>query len=207
MITCSYLALLLLCYNYSVLYNFLFLYSEVSIGCTERRFWISGCTLPLVFGKNTLSLYKNKKKFDEAQYSYYLKILSLKMFLFCSYFVRNILMLLQYLNTTLGEFKVIYPYRTFDYITKNEFQKNELKISSNIEEVIRSVLNFLVFFTIRLHKQKKHKKEYKALKAQSIVVYIYMRLSRHFGFFSGYDFLSNVALKSISRYLRTCIST
>ena len=158
MITCSYLALLLLCYNYSVLYNFLLLYSEVSIGCTERRFWISGCTLPLVFGKNTLSLYKNKKKFDEAQYSYCLKILSLKMFLFCSYFVRNILMLLQYLNTTLGEFKVIYPYRTFDYNTKNEFQKNELKISSNIEEVIRSVLNFLLFFTIRFHKQKKQKR-------------------------------------------------
>ena len=67
-------------------------------------------------------------------------------------------MLLQYLNTTLGEFKVIYPYRTFDYNTKNEFQKNELKVSSNIEEVIRSVLNFLLFFTIRFHKQKKQKR-------------------------------------------------
>ena len=43
------------------------------------------------------------------------------MFLFSSYFVRKILMLLAYFNTTLEEFKVIYPDRSSDYITKNEF--------------------------------------------------------------------------------------
>ena len=40
------------------------------------------------------------------------------------------------------------------------------KVSSNIDQVIRSVLNFL-FFMIRFHKYKKPKKEYKALKALS----------------------------------------
>ena len=39
------------------------------------------------------------------------------------------------------------------------------KQSSNIDEVIRSVLNFLFFFTIRFHKYKKAQKEYKALKS------------------------------------------
>ena len=37
--------------------------------------------------------------------------------------------------------------------------------SSNINEVIRSVLNFLFFFTIRFHKYKKAQKEYKAPKS------------------------------------------
>ena len=36
--------------------------------------------------------------------------------------------------------------------------------SSNINEVIRSVLNFSFFFVIRSHKYKKAQKEYKALK-------------------------------------------
>ena len=36
--------------------------------------------------------------------------------------------------------------------------------SSNINEVVRSVLNFLIFFTIRFHKYKKAQKEYKAPK-------------------------------------------
>ena len=43
------------------------------------------------------------------------------MFLFSSYFVRTILMLLAYFNTTLEEFKVIYPDRSSDYITEIEF--------------------------------------------------------------------------------------
>ena len=52
-------------------------------------------------------LHKNQKKFDEVEYVYYLKVLNLKMFLLCSYFVRNILMLLGHFNTTVEEFKVI----------------------------------------------------------------------------------------------------
>ena len=64
---------------------------------------------------------KKQKNFDETQYSYNLKVLSLKMLLFCSYFVRSILLLLGYFNTTLEEFKGIYLNRRSDYITKNEF--------------------------------------------------------------------------------------
>ena len=75
------------------------------IECPKRRLQIFGSTRPLVFGKKTL-FFINQKKIDEAQYSYYLKILSLKMFLFCSYFVRNMIMLLGYLNTTLEESEV-----------------------------------------------------------------------------------------------------
>ena len=48
-------------------------------------------------------------------------VLSLKIFLLCYYCVRNILMLLGYFNTTLKELKVIYPDRTSDSITINEF--------------------------------------------------------------------------------------
>ena len=38
-------------------------------------------------------------------------------------------------------------------------------ISSNINEVVRSVLTFLFFFMIRFHKYKKAQKEYKAPKS------------------------------------------
>ena len=63
------------------------------------------------------------KKFDEAQYSYYSKVLSLQMLLFCSYFVRNILMFLGHFNTTLEDFKVIYPDRASDCIKKNRISR------------------------------------------------------------------------------------
>ena len=42
---------------------------------------------------------------------------------------------------------------------------NMMHDSSNINEVTRSVLNFLVFFMIRFYTRKKAQKEYKALKA------------------------------------------
>ena len=54
------------------------------------------------------------------------------MFLFSSYFVRKILMLLAYFNTTLEEFKVIYPDRSSDYITKNEFHDVPVIFLSNL---------------------------------------------------------------------------
>ena len=88
-------------------------------------------------------LYKNQKKFDEAQYVYYLKVLSLKMFLLCSYFVRNILMLLGYFNTTLEEFKVIYPERTSYYITKMNFTMFRSFFLSNLRLYHRVILIFL----------------------------------------------------------------
>ena len=41
---------------------------------------------------------------------------------------------------------------------------NKINFSSNINEVIRTVLNFLLFFMIRSHKRKKALKSLKALK-------------------------------------------
>ena len=55
-----------------------------------KVFRIFGSVRPLVFGKKYCFLYKNQKTLDEDQYSYYLKVVSLKTVLFCSYFVRNL---------------------------------------------------------------------------------------------------------------------
>ena len=41
---------------------------------------------------------------------------------------------------------------------------NKINFSSNINEVIRTVLNFLLFFMIRSHKRKKALKSLKAIK-------------------------------------------
>ena len=53
------------------------------------------------------------------------------------------------------------------------FEEARRKASSNIDELIRSVLNFFFFFTIRFHK---HKKEYKAQSIyQNILVFLRIR--------------------------------
>ena len=64
------------------------IHPEVPIGCPKKDFEFSEA--------NRLFFIRIKTKIDEAQYSYYFKVLSLKMFLFRSYFVRNLLMLLGY---------------------------------------------------------------------------------------------------------------
>ena len=96
---------LLICYNYSFLCNFVLIF-RCPLGTLKKDFEFSEAPV-LSFWKKYTFLYKNQKKIDEAQYYYYLKLLSLKMFLFRSYFVRNLLMLLGYFNTTREEFKVI----------------------------------------------------------------------------------------------------
>ena len=63
------------------------IHPEVPIGCPKKGFEFSEA--------NRLFFIRIKTKIDEAQYSYYFKVLSLKMFLFRSYFVRNLLMLLR----------------------------------------------------------------------------------------------------------------
>ena len=53
------------------------------------------------------------------------------MFLFSSYFVRKILMVLAYFNTTFEEFKVIYRDRSSYYITEIEFHDVPVIFLSN----------------------------------------------------------------------------
>ena len=69
-------------------------------------------------------LIKSSKNFDEAQWSYFLTVLSLKIFLFRFFLFAmklSYLLILGYFNTTVGEYKVIYPDGTTDYVTKDDF--------------------------------------------------------------------------------------
>ena len=66
-----------------------------------------------------------------------------------------------------------------------EFVRIKSYLSSNINEVIRPVLNFLFFFTIRFHKYKKHqkapestKKRQKAQKHNQFKIYQF-KINRH----------------------------
>ena len=75
------------------------IHPEVPIGCPKKDFEFSEA--------NRLFFIRIKTKIDEAQYSYYFKVLSLKMFLFRSYFVRNLLMLLGYVYSWGAESYII----------------------------------------------------------------------------------------------------
>ena len=114
-ITFIYSASLLLCYSGSYLYNFILIHPMVPIGCPKRKtlnFWKHPSISIL---KKYTFPYKDQKKFDEAQYSFYLKVLSLKVFALGCF------------STTLEEFKVIYPDRISDYITRCEKNRNFTK--------------------------------------------------------------------------------
>ena len=115
MITFSYSASLLLCYSGSYLYNFILIHPMVPIGCPKRKTLSFRKHPSISILKKYTFPYKNQKKIDEAQHSFYLKVLSLKVFV------------LECFSTTLEGFKVIYPDRTSDYITRCEKYRNFTK--------------------------------------------------------------------------------